>query len=122
MSDFQKLSKFASDNKNIIIHSPKFIFPELLEQIRKSYAVVVFTSSAGAPAIIEGKPLFVCNETSHLAPMNCGELSMIEKPNIPDRQQWLNDLGYAHWTLNEIRNGEYWTRVKDQILKEHDGQ
>ena len=48
-------------------------------------------------------------------------LNTIEKPNIPDRQQWLNDLGYAHWSLNEIRNGEYWTRVKDQILKEHNG-
>ena len=46
---------------------------------------------------------------------------LLEKPNIPDRQQWLNDLGYAHWSLNEIRNGEYWTRVKDQILKEHNG-
>ena len=49
------------------------------------------------------------------------EINTIEKPNIPDRQQWLNDLGYAHWSLNEIRNGEYWTRVKDQILKEHNG-
>ena len=48
-------------------------------------------------------------------------LNTIEKPSIPDRQQWLNDLGYAHWSLNEIRNGEYWTRVKDQILKEHNG-
>ena len=121
MSDFQKLSKFASDNKNITIHSPKFNFPELISEIKKSYAVVVFTSSAGAPAIIEGKPLYVFNETSHLAPMNCGDLNTIEKPNIPDRQQWLNDLGYAHWSLNEIRNGEYWTRVKDQILKEHNG-
>ena len=121
MSDFQKLSKFASDNKNITIHSPKFNFPELISEIRKSYAVVVFTSSAGAPAIIEGKPLYVFNETSHLAPMNCGDLNTIEKPNIPDRQQWLNDLGYAHWSLNEIRNGEYWTRIKDQILKEHNG-
>ena len=121
MSDFQKLSKFASDNKNITIHSPKFNFPELISEIKKSYAVVVFTSSAGAPAIIEGKPLYVCNETSHLAPMNCGDLNTIEKPNTPDRQQWLNDLGYAHWSLNEIRNGEYWTRVKDQILKEHNG-
>ena len=48
-------------------------------------------------------------------------INTIEKPNTPDRQQWLNDLGYAHWSLNEIRNGEYWTRVKDQILKEHNG-
>ena len=93
----------------------------MISEIKKSYAVVVFTSSAGAPAIIEGKPLYVFNETSHLAPMNCGDLNTIEKPNIPDRQQWLNDLGYAHWSLNEIRNGEYWTRVKDQILKEHNG-
>ena len=58
--------------------------------------------------------------------VSTGRLTMTgminQKPNIPDRQQWLNDLGYAHWSLNEIRNGEYWTRVKDQILKEHNGQ
>ena len=53
--------------------------------------------------------------------MSTKQINTIEKPNIPDRQQWLNDLGYAHWSLNEIRNGEYWTRVKDQILKEHNG-
>jgi len=121
MADYQKLSEFASGNHKIQIHSPKFNFPDLLDQIKKSYAVVVFTSSAGAPAIIEGKPLFVCNETSYLAPMNCGKLNMINKPEMPDRQQWLNDLGYSHWNLNEIKNGEYWIRVRKQILDELNG-
>ena len=46
---------------------------------------------------------------------------MINKPEMPDRQQWLNDLGYSHWNLNEIKNGEYWIRVRKQILDELNG-
>jgi hypothetical protein len=123
MDDYQKLEKFANGEQKIEIHSPKFTFPDLLDQIKHCYAVCVFTSSAGAPAIIEGKPLFVSNETSYLYSMSSGNLNTIESPQIPRyREQWCYDLGYSHWSLNEIKNGDYWRKVKDQIMKEYNGQ
>ena len=48
--------------------------------------------------------------------MKAGELSDIEKPNISiDRQQFLNNLGYSHWRLPELKDGEYWERVKNDV-------
>ena len=48
--------------------------------------------------------------------MNAGRLSDIENPNISiDRQQFLNNLGYSHWRLPELKSGEYWRRVKDVV-------
>ena len=32
-----------------------------------------------------------------------------------DRQQFLNNLGYSHWRLPDLKSGEYWERIKDVI-------
>ena len=41
----------------------------------------------------------------------------IEDPYLGvDRQQWLNDYAYAHWSIKELERGEYWKRIRSQIL------
>jgi hypothetical protein len=30
----------------------------------------------------------------------------IDNPTMPDREQWLNNLCQAHWTIAQSRNGE----------------
>ena len=114
--DFNRLKEFCERQKNVSLHSPLGEYPGLVNQIKKSYAVVIFTSTAGGPAIVEGKPLFICNKHCYYLPMKAGELSDIEKPNISiDRQQFLNNLGYSHWRLPELKDGEYWERVKNDV-------
>ena len=34
------------------------------------------------------------------------DLTKIEKPNMPDRKQWIYDLAACHWTDEESRNGD----------------
>jgi hypothetical protein len=45
--DVKRLYDFAKGKKDITIHSPDNNYPSLLDEVRKSYAVVVFTSSSG---------------------------------------------------------------------------
>jgi hypothetical protein len=88
--DVHRLYEFKKKLKDVDVHSPNGKYPSLLDEVRKSYAVVVFTSSSGAPAVIEGKPLFVTHQSSYLYPMNAGHLSSIENPNLNlDRNNFL---------------------------------
>ena len=113
LQDRTKLYEAKKYIKDLDIQSPDGNYPDLITSIKDSYAVVIFTSSAGAPAIIEGKPLFVCHPSSYLYSMNAGDISKIENPNLDlNRQQFLNNLGYSHWTYEEIKNGVYWKRIK----------
>jgi len=115
-ADVQRLYEFKKNNKNVDIHTPNGNYPKLLEEVRKSYAVVIYTSSSGAPAVIEGKPLFVTHQSSYLAPMNAGHLSKIEEPNINlDREKFLWSLGESHWTLRDIETGIYFNKFLENI-------
>ena len=43
------------------------------------------------------------------------DLSKIESPDMPDRDQWLYDLGYANWSMHEVENGTVWRRFREHI-------
>jgi hypothetical protein len=30
---------------------------------------------------------------------------------MPPREQWLNDLAYTQWTLEELKSGEAWKHL-----------
>ena len=109
--DIKKLYEAKDTIKDFEIHSPGNNYPDLVQEVKDSYAVVVFTSSSGAPAIIEGKPLFVTHPTGYLTPMNAGNLEDIENPNYDlDRDKFLHGLGESHWTLEQIENGDYFKK------------
>lgn len=69
-----------------------------------AWAVINWSSNPGMQSIIAGVPAFVGPE-SLAAPVANLDLSQIETPSMPDRQQWLNDLSYCEWTLDEIAKG-----------------
>jgi len=91
-------------------------FPKLIDEIKKSYAVVTLGSSAATPAIIEGKPLFVKAPECYFYKWRSGELSDIENPNINiDRVSFYKKYCFSHYNYIELRNGEYWKNVKDEL-------
>jgi hypothetical protein len=69
-----------------------------------AWAVVNWNSNPGVDAVLRGIPAFV-DESSLAASVGNLDLSQIEKPLRPDRQQWLNDLAYTEWTTSEIAQG-----------------
>ena len=69
-----------------------------------AWAVVNWNSNPGVEAIIQGIPAVV-GPTSLAAPVAESDLLNIENPRIVDRQQWLNDLAYTEWTVEEIAQG-----------------
>ena len=99
----------------IDIHNPDRTYPNLLESIRNSYAVVTYASSAAAPAIIEGRHLFVTSPTCFFYEDRSGELSDIENPKQVNRDNFFKRYSHSHWNLLDLRSGDFWGHVKDEI-------
>ena len=99
----------------IEIQNPDRNYPDLIETIKRSYAVVTFASSAAAPAIIEGRHLFVTSPTCFLYEHKSGELSDIEKPKQINRDNFFKKYSHSHWNLIDLRSGDFWRHIKDEI-------
>ena len=105
--------KYSFDN--VEIQNPDRSYPNLIDTIRRSYAVVTFASSAAAPAIIEGRHLFVTSPTCFFYEDRSGELSDIENPKQIDRDNFFKRYSHSHWNLLDLRGGDFWRHVKDEI-------
>lgn len=78
-----------------------FDFVQSLENV---YAVINHNSSSAVQAILNGIPAVV-STTSIAAPVAATDLSCINNLIRPDRQQWINDLAWSEWTVEEIAQG-----------------
>ena len=72
--------------------------------IGRAWAVVNENSGPGSQAIIDGVPAFV-GADSMAVPVANTDFVLIEKPRMPDRSAWLEQLCHTEWTVSEIRSG-----------------
>jgi hypothetical protein len=70
----------------------------------RAWAVINVNSHPGIVSILRGTPAFV-HASSWAAPAANTDLSLIENPRRPDRTQWLNDLAWTEWSLDELSSG-----------------
>lgn len=75
-----------------------FDFEQALEG---AWAVVNSNSHPGIHSVLQGVPAFV-DPDSLAAPVGNLDLAGIESPRRPDREQWVNDLAWTEFTLEEI--------------------
>ena len=64
---------------------------------------------AGIPVITEDK-MSVAYDVAEHSVLN------IENPRMPDITQWLYNICYAQWNIDELGNGEAWKYIKKNIL------
>lgn len=82
------------------------------ERLNNVWAVVVYTSMAGAQAVLSGVPCFA-TQNCVSAKFGSMDLSSIERPRKPDnRDQMAWVLADNQWTLDEIRRGIAWQKLK----------
>ena len=70
----------------------------------RAWAVVNENSGPGSQAIIDGVPAFVGADSMALPVANT-DFAQIEKPRMPERSAWLEQLCHTEWTLGEITAG-----------------
>lgn len=74
---------------------------------------VSYSSGFGIESVLRGIPAVVCDSGSFAVPMSTPLEEVFTHPRTPDRQQWLNDLSYAQWSLKEIGNGTAWKHLRE---------
>jgi len=90
----------------------------LLDDLRSSWATVVYNSSPAVASSIEGIPVFITDtepENSQAYLISNTDLSLIESPILKDRQLWIEKISMCHWNFNELRSGEAWNFFKNYI-------
>jgi len=83
----------------------------LAMDLKRAKAVVVFNSNTAVEAAIQGIPVFACDIGSMAYPIANTDLTKINDPITPDRTQWLYDLAYKQWTLEELSQGLFWEHL-----------
>jgi len=90
----------------------------ILQDFHKCWATVTYNSSPGVASAIEGIPVFVTdpNPKKSQAYDVCNtDLSQIENPRRPDRQQWIEKLAMSHFNFTELRAGTAWQIIKEYL-------
>lgn len=81
--------------------------PPLAGALADAHALVTHSSNVAIEAAVLGTPVFV-SETSAARPVGLSDLSLIESPVRPPRDQWLAHLAYSQFSYAEMQSGEAW--------------
>src|SRR3990167_4756416 len=77
------------------------------------HAVVTHHSNVAVDGIVLGIPAFC--EMGVARPFSNSDLSKIERPIYPDgRIQWMCDIAYTQWNVDEMAKGKPWKRLRDE--------
>lgn len=88
----------------------------LVSDLKNCWAVVNHNSSPTVGAAIEGYPVFVTDPArSQCYDIANIDLSKIETPVLPDRQQWIQRISMFHWNFQEVSNGTCWKHMRQYI-------
>ena len=86
--------------------------PGLINELRDSWAVVGYNTSTLFESITDGIPTVSMDPDALTAPMSI-QIKDIENPPLNiDRTQWLYDMSYISWTMDEIQRGVAWEHLR----------
>jgi len=85
------------------------------EDLKNAWVTVTYNSSPGVASAIEGVPVFVTDpvpQTSQAFAIANTDLSKIEYPLLPERQEWIEKIAMCHWSVNELTDGSAWQHLR----------
>jgi hypothetical protein len=87
------------------------------DNLDNAWATVTFTSGFAVDSLLKGVPTFACHKGNMAYPRWGQPLAEIEQPRCTPREQWLYDLAYAQWHVDEIECGLPWLHLREVIAK-----
>ncbi len=93
------------DSINVTLH----------QSMKTARCAVFYNSSSSVLSVIKGIPTFVSEESAVTWKVANTNLKNILQPSMPDRSQWLHDLGQAHWTINQSQDGNIYRHFEKYL-------
>lgn len=112
--DVQTIHNIPLAHKNVRLSTNV----DIIDDFKNCWCSVTYNSSPGVASIIEGIPTFVTDpvpQNSQAFLVSNIDLSQIENPLLPNRQQWVEKLAMSHWNFTELANGEAWNHMRSFI-------
>ena len=116
LKEDQKNLDWILNNINNVEHT-SIEKTNLLDDLKNAWACVVYTSTSGAVALMEGVPVFVTHPACFYRMYGSGDLGQIENPKIPNRDMFMTYYVNSHWSLKEIEDGHYWEKFKQYRME-----
>jgi hypothetical protein len=109
--------------KNVNIKKPTFDNTtyddtDFKESLKSTWAVINHSSNPALESVFAGIPVFV-SASSLCYDVGGHDISNILKPAMPERIEWANKLAYTEWTVDEIRQGTPWIRIRERLLEKY---
>ena len=109
--------------KNIKIAQPKrdwstYDDTDFKKVLKSTWAVVNHSSNPAMEAVFNGIPVFV-SQSSLCHPVGNHGYVDINKPSMPNRQSWTDQLAYTEWFVEEIREGKPWSRIRERLQEKY---
>ena len=112
----KKADQYVKINHKNVVLSPRE--RDLRDDLKNAWATVVYNSSPSVASLIEGVPAFLTDPTPEYS-QSCEvantKLELIERPELKDRQAWIEKLSMCHWNFEELRNGSAWRHFRSYI-------
>jgi len=83
------------------------------QDLKDCWCSVVRTSNSAVDSIINGIPVITPDEMCMSYDVSSHSIEDINDPVTPNRTQWLYNLAYSQWSLDEIRKGIPWGRLRE---------
>lgn len=102
------------NHKNVVLSRNE----KLVDDLKGAWATVVYNSSPSVASLIEGVPVFLTDpEPQHSQTYGIAntDLKLLENPQMPDRQQWIERLSMCHWSFDELQSGEAWRFFRQYV-------
>lgn len=94
---------------NVVVSTNSNISMDLVN----AWCSVGYNSTPNCASVIEGIPVYLDDPLNSWArEVGFDDLSKINDPPMPDRDEWLEKIANIHWNNTEISNGSYWNRFK----------
>ena len=90
----------------------------IIDDLKNAWACITFNSSPGVASAIEGIPIFVTDpnsKDSQAFKVSNFDLTKIENPIMPDRQQWIEEVSMSHFNFNDLQKGIAWDIIRGYI-------
>jgi hypothetical protein len=86
------------------------------DALANCWCTVGINSTPNVVSAIEGIPGYIEDpQHSWAADVAFTDLSLLENPPMPDRNQWVNKIANIHWSNDEVKSGQLWSAIKRYI-------
>lgn len=93
---------------NITFEFVRNDYLSLEASLRDAFCTVTFNSTATVEAVLAGVPSVTLDARSVAFPVTTHRIGQVE---FKEREQWLYNLAYMQWTLDELASGEAWRHL-----------